>query len=82
MQNKTRKIVDEILLFALMIVVIVRFFAERNANKELADILSWIMLVLVIVLIVCKLIYWLFPKWFNNKPTLDEIEEKQFGKKN
>ena len=82
MKNKSVKLIGEILLFSFLIIVIVRFFVERNGNREVADTLFWITIGLSVAIIIFRLFYWLAPKWFGNKPTREELEEKQFGKKN
>jgi predicted permease len=81
MKNKSARLIDEILLYTAVTILIVRSFVKRNGSNELADILSVIIIVLGTAIIVFKLIYWLFPKWFANKPTQEEIEENSLGRK-
>ncbi len=80
MKNKSVKILDEILLTSVLIIVIIRFFVEKYGDKESAYFLSWFPFALALGLILNRLMYKMYPKWFVNKPTLEEIDERQFGK--
>ncbi len=78
MNNKSVKLVENILLYAFLIFLTIRFLLKLNGNKEVTEIFSWISFAFGTSLLGFKLLFWLFPKWFGNKPTLKEIEEKQF----
>ena len=79
MSNNSVKLVDVILRYAFLSLLIIAFFLKRYGNKELGEIFSTISLSIGISLVIFKLLCWLFPKWFTNKPTINQIEEKQFG---
>lgn len=79
MNNKSVKIVEAFLRYAFLIFLIAAVILKRLWKNDFAEALSEIALVFGIALIVFKLLFWLFPKWFLNKPTLRQIEEKQFG---
>jgi hypothetical protein len=81
MKNKSVKLVENILLYSFLFFIIVLLLLKVSGNKEVAEVLSWISFALGISILGFKLLFWLFPGWFANKPTLNEIEEKQLGSK-
>lgn len=66
-------------MISFLLVVVVRFVLRRNGIEDAADVLTWVASGLVLGAIIIRMIDKFWPKWFNNKPTREELERKEFG---
>jgi hypothetical protein len=79
MKNKKAKLVFECLIYPALLLLIARFFVKRAGYMETSSMLAWIAAGLAGAALMVRLIDWLFPRSFDNKPTREQIEEKLFG---
>ena len=61
---------------AALLLLLFKIYLRNNNRNEDAETVQWIALGLLLASLICRFINKLFPKWFDNKLTREEIENR------
>jgi hypothetical protein len=81
MRKRIADILYYIFFIAVILLLLFRTYLRSNRRIEEADTVQWIAIGLLLAALICRFIDRLFPKWFHNKPSREEIEERVHGNK-
>jgi hypothetical protein len=73
-------IIFYVLFFGALFIMLIKEYLKNNNGNETVQILNYVVIGLMLGALIVRIVEKVFPKWFNNKPTREEIEEKMFGK--
>jgi hypothetical protein len=68
-----------IFFVAALVLVIYRLYLRNNNRNEEAVTIQWLAIGMLIAALICRLVQRFFPKWFDSKPTREELEQKVHG---
>ena len=63
-----------VFFIAVIILFLFRLYLKSNHRVEEAETAQWVAIGLLVAAIICKFIDRLFPKWFYNKPSGEDID--------
>lgn len=64
---------------AAIVLVIYRIYLRNNNRNDEASTVQWLAIGMLGAALICRLIQRFFPKWFDNKPTREDIEQGVHG---
>lgn len=76
MSKRVANLVYYILLGAAILLVLVRWWLASNNRLEEAALLRYIIFGMLFAAVLFRLGQRFFPRWFDNRPTREELEKK------
>jgi hypothetical protein len=81
MRKKITETLYYIFFIAAILLVLFRLYLKSNNRDDEAETVQWVTFGLLLAAVICRFIDKVFPKWFDNKPAREEIEERVHGDK-
>ena len=76
MNKRVANLIYYVLLGAALLLVFLRWWLASNNRLEEATLLRYIIFGMLIAAVLFRLGQRFFPRWFDNRPTREELEKK------